>query len=159
MEYMFHPGFLGTRAQFFMDIVTLIVAVLPILVFSSILLARKKMYKLHALSQNIIYLFSVIVVGYFEYGVRVAGGFNFFVTESGVSYTYASVVMIMHIAIAVVTFLIWTYTVIKANYQFKKKEIPGLKSNAHKSLALKTFLGIIFTSFSGIWVYVLLFVY
>lgn len=159
MEYMFLPGFLGTRAQYFMDIVTVIVAVLPLLVFSSILLARKKQFKLHALTQNIIFIVSVIVVGYFEYGVRVAGGFNFFIAESGVSYTYASIVMITHIAIAVAAFVQWFITVVKANYQFKRKEIPGYKSSAHKKLAIRTFMGIVLTSFSGIWVYILLFVY
>jgi len=32
MNYMFQPGFLGTRAPFFMDFVTLIVAFLPLLI-------------------------------------------------------------------------------------------------------------------------------
>jgi len=159
MEYMFLPGFLGTRAPYFMDIVTLIVAVLPLLVYASIMLARKKLYKLHALTQNIIFVVSVIVVGYFEYGVRAGGGFDFFISESGVSRTYASIVMVMHIAIAVITFFTWLTTVLKANYQFIKGQIPGMKSSSHKALAVKTFLGIIFTSFSGIWVYVLLFIY
>ena len=159
MEYMFLPGFLGTRAQFFMDVVTVIVAILPFLVSGSIYLAKMKMFRLHALTQNIIFIVSVIVVGYFEYGVRVAGGFNFFVTESGVSHTYASIVMILHISIAVFTFLQWTFTIIRANYQFAKKEIPGYKSRDHIKFAIRTYLGIIATSFSGIWVYVLLFVY
>ncbi|QSZ41008.1 DUF420 domain-containing protein [Sulfurimonas aquatica] len=159
MDYMFAQGFLGTRAPFFMDFVTLIVAVLPLLVFSSILLARQGRYKLHALTQNLIFIVSVIVVGYFEYGVRVGGGFDFFISESGVSKSYASVVMVLHIMIAIVTFFTWVVTVFKANIQFSKGLIPGEKSTSHKSLARKTFLGIIFTSFSGIWVYVLLFVY
>ena len=159
MEYMFGEGFFGTRAPFFMDFVTLIVALLPLLVYSSIMMAKKDFYKIHALSQNIIFIISVIVVGYFEYGVRLSGGFDAFMEGSGVSHIYASLVLAVHIFIAVVTLIYWSRTIIKANYQFAKKMIPGRKSHEHKLLARKTFLGIVLTSFSGIWVYLLLFVY
>ena len=159
MDYMFAEGFLGTRAPFFMDFVTLIVALLPLLVYGSILLAKKKLYKMHALTQNIIFIVSVIVVGYFEYGVRVGGGFDAFMEGSGVSYTYSSIVLGLHILIAVVTLLYWSATIFKANSQYINGLLPGERSPAHKLLALKTFLGIVFTSFSGIWVYLLLFVF
>lgn len=159
MEYMFAEGFLGTRAPLFMDFVTLIVAVLPFLVFGAILLAKNKLYKAHALVQTFIFTVSVIVVGYFEYGVRMGGGFDAFMEGSGVSYTYSSVVLGLHILIAVVTLIFWIKTLYKANDQFKDGLLPGEKSNDHKLLAIKTFVGIVFTSFSGIWVYMLLFVY
>ena len=159
MSYMFQAGFLGTRAPFFMDFVTLIVAFLPIIVMASIYLARKKHYKLHAITQNIIFVFAVIVLAYFELGVRVGGGFNAFMEGSGVSHTYASVILVMHIIIAVVMLFYWIRTVLNANLQFVKGLIPGVKSREHKILAAKTFMAIIFTSFSGIWVYLLLFVY
>ncbi|ADN08442.1 DUF420 domain-containing protein [Sulfurimonas autotrophica] len=159
MDYMFAQGFLGTRAPLFMDVVTLIVAVLPVLVYGAIKLARQKLYKAHALSQNLIFIVSVIVVGYFEYGVRIGGGFDAFIKGSGVSHTYVSIVLGLHVIIAVLTLIYWSITIVKADYQFSKRLIPGPKSNEHKVLALKTFLGIVFTSFSGIWVYLLLFVY
>jgi len=127
MNYMFAPGFIGTRAPFFMDIVTLIVALLPLLVYGAILLARGGNYKSHAVVQNIIFIFSVIIIGYFEMGVRIGGGFDAFISESGVSH--------------------------------RQKTLPGRASQGHKILAVKTFVGIVLTSFSGIWVYLLLFVY
>ena len=159
MDYMFAEGFLGTRAPFFMDFVTLIVAFLPLLVYGSILLAKKKLYKMHAFTQNIIFIVSVVVVGYFEYGVRVGGGFDAFMEGSGVSYTYSSIVLGVHILISVITLLYWTVTLFKANSQFRNGLIPGEKSPTHKLLAMKSFLGIVFTSLSGIWVYLLLFVF
>ncbi len=159
MDYMFVEGFLNTRAPFFMDFVTLIVSALPLLVYGSILLSRRKLYKLHALTQNIIFIVSVIVVGYFEYGVRAGGGFDAFMEGSSVSYTYSSVVLGVHIFIAMITLFYWSITIFKADYQFIKGLIPGEKSPAHKLLAIKTFVGITLTSFSGIWVYLLLFVY
>lgn len=159
MNYMFQAGFLGTRAPFFMDLVTLVVAFLPLIVFASILFARKGHYILHALTQNIIFIAAVIILAYFELGVRVGGGFDAFILESGVSHTYASIVLVLHILIALVMLFYWIKTVINANIQFKKGLIPGTQSRNHKLLAAKTFISIIFTSFSGIWVYLLLFVY
>jgi len=159
MSYMFQAGFLGTRAPFFMDFVTLIVAFLPLIIFASILLARKGHYILHALTQNIIFIAAVVVLGYFELGVRVGGGFDAFIQGSGVSHTYASIVLILHIIIALIMLLYWIRTVLNANIQYKKGLIPGAGSRNHKLLAAKTFISIIFTSFSGIWVYLLLFVY
>ena len=159
MNYMFQAGFLGTRAPFFMDFVTLIVVFLPLIVFASILLARNGQYILHAITQNIIFVTAVIVLGYFELGVRVGGGFDAFMQGSGVSHTYASIVLVMHIIIAVVMLFYWIMTVLNANIQFKRGLIPGPKSRNHKLLAAKTFISIVFTSFSGIWVYLLLFVY
>jgi putative membrane protein len=159
MNYMFQAGFMGTKAPFFMDLVTLIVAMLPLIVYVAIMLAKKKKYKLHLVAQNIIFVFSVIVVGYFELGVRVGGGFDAFIEGSSVSHVYASIILVIHILIAVVTLFYWIRTILNANYQFAKKLIPGVKSREHKLLAIKTYLGIILTSFSGIWVYLLLFVY
>ena len=159
MNYMFETGFLGTKAPLFMDMVTLIVAFLPILVYGAIIFARKKMFKIHMILQNIIFLFSIVVISYFELGVRVGGGFEAFMSESEVSYTYALLVLVLHIIIAVVMLFYWTLTIFMGNYNFVKKTLPGRASSLHRHLAVKTFMGIIFTSFSGIWVYLLLFVY
>lgn len=158
MDYMFSSGFLGTRAPLFMDFVTLIVAVLPLLIYAGIMFAKKGAYKLHAFAQNVIYVVSVIVVLYFEYGVRVGGGFDTFAENAEVSYTYALFVLVFHIAIAVATFAYWSLTLFKANGWMKNGLIPGTMSQTHKRMAIRSFIGIIFTSMTGIWVYISLFV-
>jgi putative membrane protein len=159
MEYMFQPGFFGTRAPFFMDMVTFIVAALPLLIVLGIYLAKIKMYKTHAFVQNFIFIISVIVVGYFEFGVRIGGGFKVFMQGSGASYTYASVVLGIHIFISIITLYFWIITLVSANKLFFQKRLHGLNAILHRKLALRTFIGVAFTSFSGIWVYILLFVY
>ena len=151
MDYMFQAGFLGTRAPIFMDVVTLIVALLPLLVFGAISFAIRKKYKAHAISQIIIFVISVIVFTYFEVGVRVGGGFDAFMEGSTVSHNYAFIVLIIHIVIAVITLFLWTMTILRV-----KKH---LANNKHKKMARATFTGIVLTSLSGIWVYLLLFVY
>lgn len=159
MDYMFQAGFLGTKAPFFMDFVTLLVALLPVLVYGAIMLAKKHMFKTHMIVQNIIFVVALIVVGYFEVGVRVGGGFDAFMEGSGVPYTYALIALLVHILIAVVMLFYWGITIFHGNSQYKKGNLPGRASRTHKVLALKSFLAIVFTSFSGIWVYLLLFVY
>ena len=151
MDYMFQTGFLGTRAPIFMDVVTLIVAVLPLLMMGIILLARAKNYKLHARLQWILFLVSVAVLGYFESGVRVGGGFNSLMEGSQVQHNYAFIVLMFHIAIAVSTLIVWITTLLMAKKQ--------LQLNKHKQAGKLTFLGVTLTSMTGIWVYLLMFVY
>jgi len=160
MDYMFAPGFLGTRAPFFMDFVTLIVSLLPLLMGVAIHFAKRGNYTLHALVQGMLFIVSVVVVGYFEYGVRAGGGYEAFAAGSQVSHPYLITVLILHIVIATATLGIWASTLIHAYRESRRGGIlPGVGSHAHKKAGLRTFWGITLTSLSGIWVYMLLFVY
>jgi len=151
MNYMFEAGFLGTRAPFFMDFVTLIVALLPLLMMLIITLAIKKRYKAHAFGQIALFIVSVIVLTYFETGVRVGGGFKTFMEGSSVSHDYAFLVLVVHILISTGTLFIWGYTLLRAK--------THLNNNVHKKNGIRSFIGVVLTSLSGIWVYLLLFVY
>ena len=151
LGYMFEAGFFGTRAPLFMDLVTLIVSLLPFLVATAIYFARKKHYSVHSYFQIIIFAFSVIVLSYFEYGVRVGGGFAAFMQESGVSYSYALIVLVLHIIISVITVLLWGTAI------FRAKKL--LQLGLHRKMGLLTFGGVVLTSLTGIWVYFLMFVY
>lgn len=148
---MFVQGFFNTRAPFFMDMVTLIVSLLPLLVATAIWLARKKQYKTHIFSQILIFAFSVIVLMYFEYGVRISGGFSSFMRDSSVSHSYATIVLIFHIIISLITLILWAVAI------FFSKKMVQLKK--HKRIGLATFTGVVFTSLTGIWVYFLMFIY
>ena len=151
MDFMYEQGFFGTRSPMFMDIVSFIVAFLPFLMLGVILLARFKKHKLHAQLQWVLYLISIVVVTYFEIGVRIVGGFAKFMEGSGVEHNYALFVLVFHIAISVSTLIIWTTTLFMAKKQ--------LQLNKHKRAGYLTFLGVIMTSLTGAWVYLLMFVY
>jgi putative membrane protein len=148
---MFDAGFFGTRAPFFMDLVTLIVSLLPFLVAVAVSFARNKYYKTHAYLQIFIFAFSVIVLFYFEYGVRVSGGFNTFMQGSGVSHDYAFVVLVFHIIVSVIALIVWGGTI------FRAKKL--LQLGNHRKMGLISFGGVVLTSVTGIWVYFLMFVY
>ena len=159
MSYMFQPGFLGTKAPFFMDFVTLIVALLPLLVGVAISFAKNKNYTLHARVQWLIFIVSVIVVSYFEYGVRLGGGYETFVQNTHVSHNYLFTVLVIHIIISVLTLGIWASTLSRARSDALQGGLPGSYSKAHKKSGMRTFIGITLTSLTGIWVYLLLFVF
>ena len=151
LEFMNLPGIFGTRAPLFMDLVSLIVAFLPFLMLAIIFLARIEKYKLHALLQAILYGVSVLVLTFFEIGVRFVGGFESFMQGSGVGHNYAFIVLIFHILVSVITLIIWTTTLLTAKKQ--------LQLGKHKRAGWLTFIGVTMTMLTGMWVYLILFVY
>jgi len=157
MDYMFETGFLGTRAPFFMDFVMIMVALLPLLVIIAISFAKKKNYKAHGISQTLLYIIAVVLVSYFEYGVRAGGGYEGFVKGSSVSHQYAFYVLIFHIAVATIGFVVWTHTLITARKDQKQGLLMGKNSSLHKKRGKRAFIWIIATAITGVWVYVLLF--
>jgi putative membrane protein len=159
MDYMFEAGFLGMRAPFFMDMVTFIVALLPLLLSSAIWLAKTGHHKAHKIAQIALFTISVIVVGYFEYGVRIGGGFDEFVKGSSLSHSFVFFFLIFHIAIAVITLFIWIKTLGFAIKAYSYNKLPGSESASHMKMAKQTVLWINATAITGIGVYLLLFVF
>ena len=159
MDFLFETGFLGTRSPLFMDIVSVIVALLPFLIFGAIGLAKKRNYQAHESMQKLLFIVTVIVVAFFEYGVRVAGGYKHLMEGSSVGHNYFIYVLIFHIIIAVVTLVLWVMTLVFAKRYKKQHTLPGLYSGTHKVAGQRTFIGIILTMLTGGWVYALLFIY
>ena len=157
MNYMFQPGFLGTRAPFFMDFFVIIVALLPLFVAIAISFAKKRNYHSHAFTHTVLFILAVIVIAYFEYGIRMSGGYEGFAKDSSVSYNYIVYVLIFHIIVAIIGFFVWGHTLISARKDSKKRTLPGLYSPSHKKAGKRAFLWIVFTSVTGIWVYIVLF--
>ncbi len=159
MDYLFTSGFLGTRAPLFMDIVSVIVAALPFLIYGAITLAKKGNYDAHESVQKLLFVISVIVVAFFEYGVRMEGGYKNLMEGSSVSHDYLLYVLIFHIIISVITLILWVMTLYGAKRYKRQSTLPGLYSQAHKKDGIRTFIGIILTMLTGGWVYALLFIF
>ncbi|RUM73880.1 MAG: DUF420 domain-containing protein [Sulfurovum sp.] len=158
MEYMYQSGFLGTKAPIFMDIVTLIVAILPMLVYGAIRFVRKGEYRIHGVLNTVIFFITILAVAYFEYGVRIGGGYASFSQNSHVAHSYLISVLGLHIAIAVMTLALWANVLYGATKTYEKG-LPGPYSKRHTRMGKITFIGIVLTSLTGIWLYLLLFVY
>jgi putative membrane protein len=98
-------------------------------------------------------------VAFFEYGVRVAGGYKILMDGSSVPHDYFIYVLIFHILISVGTLILWVMTLHYAKRDKKSKTLPGLNSKVHKKYGQRTFIGIVLTMLTGAWVYALLFVF
>jgi len=108
----FEPGFLGTRAAFFMDMVTLYFAVLPFLLGMSIRQAVIGKIRSHYRSQFVILGLTLIMVIIFELGVRLTGGFMEYVKLSPLSYDFLLIYLAVHIFIALMAVGGWIYLII-----------------------------------------------
>ena len=159
MDFLFQQGFLGTRAPLFMDIVFIIVLLLPFFVYGAILLAKKEKYRAHETVQKLLFFISVTVVLFFEYGVRMEGGYISLMEGSSVSHNYLLYVLIFHIIVSTLTLLLWSYTLYAALRYRRSKALPGLYSPAHRQDGLRTIVGIVLTTLTGAWVYALLFIF
>ncbi|WP_456433272.1 DUF420 domain-containing protein [Nitratifractor sp.] len=159
MHYMFEAGFLGTRAPFFMDAATVTVASLPLLVYLAILAARRGYYGLHRAVQWGIFVLTILVVAWFEYGVRVGGGFSAFSARSTVNVWVQRGILGGHVLIALVTLCLWVGTLVRAERNYRQGNLPGGYTLRHVRRGLATAVGIFLTALSGVWVYLILFVF
>jgi len=158
MEYMIKAGFLGTRAPFFMDIVVIIVALLPFLIGLGVWFARLKYHKLHYFFQTILFVVTILVLIYFEYGIKLGGGFHEYMKESSIDLNFALSFLIFHIIIATITIIIWGRIITIAFADRKRRTLPGLYSKLHKKLGRFVAFFILLTSITGVGVYWILFV-
>ena len=155
---MFEAGFLGTRAPFFMDMITIFFALMPFLVAASIYLAVKKHYVLHFQSQIAIFIMTMVMVIIFEIGVRVDGGFNVYMQESSLSYTGVLIYLIVHILIALLMVVAWGITIYSSYKAFREEGIGSDYFREHKKRARWVFLAIVITSIMGTSMYPILFI-
>ncbi len=158
MEYMFEAGFLGTRAPLFMDEVMIIVALLPFLIGLGIWLAILGHHKLHYRFQTILFMVTVVVLGYFEYGTKVGGGFKEYIKDSSIEATLALSFLIFHIIIASITIIMWAWTLKVSFADRKRKALPGVYSSSHKKSGRVVAFLILLTSVTGVGVYWILFI-
>ncbi|MGP2655475.1 DUF420 domain-containing protein [Malaciobacter sp. WC5094] len=154
----FAAGFLGTKAFLFMDVVTIFFALLPFLLAYSIKLAVDKKYKLHFISQTIILVVTLIMVLIFEIGVRISGGFIEYAENSGVSYDFLLIFLIVHIVIAIFAIAGWLYLYISSFKLFKKSGFKEFSNTAHKKIGKAIFASLTLTSIMGVSIYIFLFI-
>ena len=154
---MLGVGFLGTKAPFFMDFITVYFAILPILVGLSIFAVIKKRYELHYKMQLTTFLITIFVVTIFEVGVRVFGGFSTFMETANINQTFMITLLSVHILIAVTTVIFWS-SLIYGTIKHVKIENRSIQKS-HKKFGKILFLGIFLTSFLGVLIYFLLFIY
>lgn len=130
---MFPQGFLGTRADFLMDVVIVaLIAVVPIVLYNWSL-ARRGKYDMHKTLQVSLALLLAVVVGLFEYNLRLQGG----IFEATKASSYAGSITLdfwiyLHTFFAITTIIVWAALIILSLRRFSSPPIPGAFSSAHK---------------------------
>ncbi len=154
---MFEVGFLGTKAPFYMDLITLYFGMLPVLLGSAIFMAMKHKYELHYKMQLSIFIVTLVVVVIFEIGVRVSGGFNEFMSDSNANYSAMAIFLAVHILIAIVSVIMWAVLIYSALRQFRLHKKPLVRS--HAKIGKWVYFGMTITSIMGVMIYYFLFSY
>jgi hypothetical protein len=126
-------GFLGTRADFLVDIGVLsIVAVVPILIYSW-RLARQQRWILHKRVQIVTFVVLALVVALFEWDISQAGGIFAMTAASRYAGTATLNFWIWtHTAFAISSSLIWLGLVIVSLVKFPAPPVPeAFRSHRH----------------------------
>jgi len=131
---MFPAGFLGTRADILVDIVTLsFIIILPILIISWRLASNKKDYSSHRSIQLYLGITLGIVIAIFEYDLSTSGGI-FELTKGGI---YEGTAMLnwtiyIHTLFSIAAAIIWTGLIIFSLIKFGKPPKPNSFSRKHR---------------------------
>lgn len=152
---MFEIGFLGTRALWFMDLVTLWFGVLPFLMGFAVWTAVRKRYTLHQRLQTILFVLTLVMVLVFEIGVRFTGGFVAYAEQSSISFGALASLLAVHILIAVAAVAAWAWLLIDS---LRRYRTAGQVGPGHKRYGIAVFAGMAVTSFMGVLIYLLLFI-
>lgn len=146
-------GFLPfSRASLMMDIVALsMLAVIPLLIFSTYSVRLRKRYLLHKRIQSFLGLVLLVVVILFEIDVR----FNGWRQHADVSPYYGmplNLVLAVHVLFAVSTAFLWIATFIGALRQIPSPPGPSAFSPRHRRLARFAVKGMVGTGVTG-WIF------
>lgn len=145
-------GFLGTPAPFMMDVVVVsLIAILPVLIYS-ISLAKAGRIELHKKIQWTLSVVLLLAVLLFEVEMRLAGGIANIMEPGRYTWPYR-IYLWTHIAISILTIVIWIRTLMHAS-----KNQLGLGASdevkaRHRRLGKLSAFTLLATSLTGLGVY------
>lgn len=160
-------GFLGFDASFMLDfVVSALVAIVPILLFSIYQVKVRRNFLLHRNLQVLLGITLLVAVGAFEVDTQlVHGGWEKIVNKdpesprlSGAAFEQVRQVLWIHLIFAISTPLLWGTTLILAWRRFPRPPVPGSHSRLHKTLGWISVLDIVATSVTGLWFYYVAFI-
>ncbi|MDB4439431.1 DUF420 domain-containing protein [Planctomicrobium sp.] len=164
---MMSHGFLGYDASFMLDfVVTALVLIVPVLLYSLYVIKFQRNFVLHRNLQIGLGIVLLVAVTAFEVDTQWAhGGWENIVNKnpesprlSGDAYQHARQVLWIHLVFAVTTPFLWAATLIYALKRFPNPPQPGDHSKLHKTLGWLSVIDIVLTSVTGLWFYYTAFV-
>lgn len=138
-----------------MTAVLVVTLVAPFFSYYAIKKARQKDFKSHKRIQTIVYAFCAAAVLVLELMIRLSGGSgSMYEDSSHADNPFFNTLLTAHIIGAVLTFILWTYLIIKS-YRTFQKSLPGNFSVSHKKMGIAVFIGLIYTGITALVVYLM----
>lgn len=155
-------GFLGYDASFMLDfVVTALVLIVPLLLWSIYEVRFRRNYSLHKRLQLLLGAVLLVAVVAFEVDTQlVHGGWENIVNKdastqrlSAAELDTARQVLWIHLVFAVSTPVLWIVTIVLALRRFPNPPSPDAHSRLHKTLGWCSTIDITLTSVTGLWFY------
>jgi len=142
-------------SSFIMTAVLVVTLVAPIFSYYAIKKARQKDFKTHKKIQTLVYGYCIASILVLELLIRFSGGSgSMYGGSSHADNPVFKTILIAHIIGAVLTYILWTFLIIKSRRKFQKT-LPGKFSLTHKRLGIVVFSGLLYTGVSALVVYLM----
>jgi len=145
-------GFLGTRADFIIDLVMVTSALLPFLLLAAILLARKEKYDLHKWSQITLFTTVNLLVLALEIDIRFGGIDEVIAQSKYYGSDTLTIVFLVHLFFAISSTLLWFWLII-----ISVRRYPVHFRFPHKKYGIITYIDIVLTVITGWMLYAMVF--
>ena len=151
--YMPTAGFLGTRADVFVDTAIVFFIVAPFLMAYALRLAAQRRHREHRNLQVGILLAGIVAVLLLEVSIRFGNTAGAFAASSLYGSPIAGL-FVVHLAVAVPTFIIWCGLAVLSWRRFSRT-LPGPFGPRHRRWGQVAFVGMCLSSATGTGLYVM----
>ena len=153
---MLTTGFLGTRADVFVDIAMVFFAGAPFLMTQALRLAAQRRFHAHRRLQVGVLLLAIVAVLLLEGSIRFGHAVDAFTVSTYYGTATMAGLFAVHLALAGPTFVGWTVLALLSWRRFPRV-LPGSFSPRHRFWGWLTFVGLWLTCVTGVGLYVLSF--
>ncbi|MFO0554097.1 MAG: DUF420 domain-containing protein [Polyangiaceae bacterium] len=150
-------GFLGTRADLLVDLALVVFVVLPIAMPRVFKVGARGQHGVHRALQLVLFLLMTVAVSVLEVDIRLSGGTRVFAAPAGnLLGRFAPAFLLVHIGIAVATWLTWLTLVVHSARRFRRGErsLPGPFSSTHRQWGKRIWYGLVATATTGTTLYI-----
>ncbi len=149
-------GFLGTRADVFVDVAMVFFAAAPFLMGRALRLAAQRRYRAHRRLQVGVLLGGIVAVLLLEGSIRFGNAVDAFTVSAFYGTATMAGLFAVHLAVAVPTFIGWCVLAVLSSRRFPRI-LPGSFSPRHRFWGRLTFAGLWLTCVTGLGLYVMSF--
>ncbi len=152
-------GFLGNNTSFMLDfVVSALLLVVPLVLFSLFLVKIKKNYLWHRNMQILLGVILLAAVTAFEIDMRLQGGWKEIIAKretplTAEQFNEVQQLLYIHLFFAITTPLMWAATMFLALKKFPSPPVPTEHSQLHKILGWSATIDLVLTSVTGLFWY------